>query len=460
MDHYHDRHNLDEPTSSINGNHTRYKVSFALNNNLRSHMPSNHSNTDGNAADGQIINKVENVVDNVIIAEHNKTISGVTVPNNEYMNVDDLLKNEILPVKNLFATHERFQVDDGYIHNRLLLTKQLVISEQRNFYNLTFDPNKDEKQNQLSKYFFYTNETKYYWNKKRYGNKEKNENEVLLWKKCEDELNHGSVKKETKCKKFFQYFHLLENAQKNNVNPPPTPDELKTIREALNTLYDCILKSTSDIIKQYCYTSFMYVLPKYAPTIFQLENSKINANDNKNYEDLKGHVLQSGNIDTYGLLLVSIVRNVCLVLNQKKGTPLLKYCVYDYVMKGRGFTVEGNDIGTDSFFSNAVKTATLNMLKQYENYFPDICEGAKAKKNKKRLAKLKASQSSSNNDCKNNNFPTSPANESKFSCASSNQSFHPKGKESNSYGCISYNSMNTSHMQVTNNESGQSNTDS
>ena len=62
-------------------------------------MPSNHSNTDGNAADRQIINKVENVVDNVIIVEHNKTISGVTVPNNEYMNVDDLLKNEILPVK-------------------------------------------------------------------------------------------------------------------------------------------------------------------------------------------------------------------------------------------------------------------------------------------------------------------------------------------------------------------------
>ena len=96
-------------------------------------MPSNHSNTDGNAADGQIINKVENVVDNVIIAEHNKTISGVTVPNNEYMNVDNLLKNEILPVKNLFATHEQFQVDDGSIHKRLLLRKQLVISEQRNF---------------------------------------------------------------------------------------------------------------------------------------------------------------------------------------------------------------------------------------------------------------------------------------------------------------------------------------
>ena len=98
----------------------------------------------------------------MIIAEHNKTISGVTVPNNEYMNVDDLLKNEILPVKNLFATHERFQVDDGSIHKRLLLTKQLVISEQQNFYNLTFDSNKDEKQNQLSKYFFYTNKTKYY----------------------------------------------------------------------------------------------------------------------------------------------------------------------------------------------------------------------------------------------------------------------------------------------------------
>ena len=129
-------------------------------------MPSDHSNTDGNAVNKQIINKVENVVDNVIIAEHNKTISGVTVPNNEYMNVDNLLKNEILPVKNLFATHERFQVNDYQINKRLLLTKKLVISEQQNFYNLTFDPTKDEKQDQLSKYFFYTNKTKYYWTKK------------------------------------------------------------------------------------------------------------------------------------------------------------------------------------------------------------------------------------------------------------------------------------------------------
>ena len=129
-------------------------------------------------------------------------------------------------------------------------------------------------------------------------------------------------------------------------------------------------------------------------------------------------------------------------------------------MKGRGFTVEGNGMGTDSFFNNAVKTATLNMLNQYKDHFPDICEGAKAKKNKKRLAKLKASQSSTNNDCKNNNFPTSPANESKFSCASSNQSFHSKGKKSNSYGCISYNSMNTSHMQVIHIDSGHGKADS
>ena len=42
-----------------------------------------HSNTDGNAANKQILNRDENVVENVIIAEHNKTISGVTVPNNE-----------------------------------------------------------------------------------------------------------------------------------------------------------------------------------------------------------------------------------------------------------------------------------------------------------------------------------------------------------------------------------------
>ena len=61
---------------------------------------------------------------------------------------------------------------------------------------------------------------------------------------------------------------------------------------------------------------------------------------------------------------------------------------------------------------------------------------------------------------KNNNFPTSPANESKFSCASSNQSFHPKGNESNSSGCISYNSMNTSHMQVTHIDSGHGKADS
>ena len=78
------------------------------------------------------------------------------------------------------------------------MTKQLVISEQRNFYNLTFDPNKDEKQNQLSKYFFYTNKTKYYWNQKRYKNKERDEIEALLWKKCKDELNQGSAKKRNK----------------------------------------------------------------------------------------------------------------------------------------------------------------------------------------------------------------------------------------------------------------------
>ena len=169
-------------------------------------------------------------------------------------------------------------------------------------------------------------------------------------KKCENELNQDSTKKETKWKNFFQYFHLLENAHKNNVNPPPTPDELKTIRDVLDKLYECILQSTLNIIKQYCYTSFMYVLPKYAPAIAQLENSKINAEGHRNYENFKAHVLQSGNIDTYGLLLVSLLRDVCLQLNPKKGTTSLKFCIYDYVMKGRGFTVEGNGKGTDSFF--------------------------------------------------------------------------------------------------------------
>ena len=91
--------------------------------------------------------------------------------------------------------------------------------------------------------------------------------------KCEDELNQRSAKKEKKCKNFLQYFHLLENAHKNNVNPPPTLDELKTIRNALDKLYESILQSTSKIIKQYCYMTFMYVLPKYNPTISQLENS-------------------------------------------------------------------------------------------------------------------------------------------------------------------------------------------
>ena len=127
MGHYSNCHHLEEPTSSINCNDTGYKVTFA-NSNSRSHMLSDHSNTDGNAANKQIINKVENVVENVIIAEHNKTISGITVPNNEYMNVDNLLKNEILPVKNLFATHEQFHVHDCQINKRLLLTKKLVIS--------------------------------------------------------------------------------------------------------------------------------------------------------------------------------------------------------------------------------------------------------------------------------------------------------------------------------------------
>ena len=156
-----------------------------------------------------------------------------------------------MPLQVIFKDNN-MEVSESVKDERIAFSKALVLSKDRNFFNLRFDNNYINK---VPGTFVKTNNCRNYWNK-MYGKRNESEEICNMWKTAlEKHPIKPNVKNQEPNRDACCVFYILKSAAENNITPPPLSEEIDKLSDAMKKFLEHIVKSAKILTKKLCFSS-------------------------------------------------------------------------------------------------------------------------------------------------------------------------------------------------------------
>ena len=167
----------------------------------------------------------------------------------EYLN--DVIKKCDLTLQEFFKA-DNIEVSESVKDEQIGISKALVLSKDRNFFNLTFDNNYI---NNVPGTFVKTNNCRNYWSK-MFAKRHESEEVSYMWKTAlEKHPINTNVTNPEPNRDAYCVFYILKSAAENNVTPPPLSEEIDKLSDAMKKFLEHIVKSAKILTKKVRFSS-------------------------------------------------------------------------------------------------------------------------------------------------------------------------------------------------------------